>query len=143
MTTESIVFIEAGLTDLSDIRQFIEVNSTEIGSSDDIASELVLAVNEAVTNIIVHGYDTKPGFVSVSIEQDGADIIISLRDKASAFDPNSISSPDTTLPLEMRQPGGMGIHMMRSFVDEMKYHRTEDGVNVLTMVKRDAVEPVK
>ena len=104
MITESIVFIEAGLTDLSEIRQFIEVNSTEIGSSDDIASELVLAVNEAVTNIIVHGYDTKPGFVSVSIEQDVAGIIISLRDKARPFDPNSISSPDTTLPLEMRQP---------------------------------------
>lgn len=143
MTTESIVIIEAGLTDLSDIRQFIEVISTEKGGPDDVASELVLAVNEAVTNIIVHGYDTKTGFVSVSIKQDGADIVISLRDKAKPFDPNSISSPDTTLPLEMRQPGGMGIHMMRSFVDEMKYHRTEDGENVLTMVKRDAVAPVK
>ena len=143
MTTESIAKVAAGLADLSEIRQFVEVKSTEIGCSDDIASELVLAVNEAATNVIVHGYDAEPGFVSVSIEQDVADIIISLRDKASAFDPNSISSPDTTLPLEMRQPGGMGIQMMRSFVDEMKYHITADGVNVLTMVKRDAVGSAK
>jgi serine/threonine-protein kinase RsbW len=140
MTIDSIIFAEASLSDLAEIRQFIEEKSLEIGSSDDIASDLVLAVNEGVTNIIIHGYESRPGFVAVSIERDGADIIISLRDMGASFDPNSISAPDTTIPLEMRKPGGMGIHMMRSLVDEMKYQRTVDGESVLKMVKRRAVE---
>jgi len=143
MTSESIRFSKTALSDLAEIRQFVKKKSLEYGSSGDAVSDLILAVNEAVTNIIIHGYGIKPGLVDVAIELDKVDIIVTLCDHAVPFDPNSVPSPDINIPLEKRRPDGMGVHMMRSFVDEMIYRRSASGANVLMLVQRGVVSASK
>jgi anti-sigma regulatory factor (Ser/Thr protein kinase) len=140
MITESIHHAEARLSDLAEIRRFVKKTSLLMGCTNDAVSEIVLAANEAVTNILIHGYEGKPGCVELVVSRDGANLIVYLRDRSPSFDPNSFPAPDITLPLELRKPGGMGIHMMRNFVDEMIYHADADGVNELALVKRDAVK---
>ncbi|MGB3717389.1 MAG: ATP-binding protein [Candidatus Promineifilaceae bacterium] len=143
MITESVQYAEARLNDLAEIRRFVKNTSLKMGCANDAVSEIVLAANEAVTNILIYGYDRKPGCIEIDMCLEGADLIVYLRDRSPSFDPNSFPPPDITLPLELRKPGGMGIHMMRNFVDEMNYYEVADGVNELALVKRDAVKTMK
>jgi serine/threonine-protein kinase RsbW len=124
--------------DLNDIREFLESAILTLGGHEDAASDLVLAVNEAVTNVLLHGYDDRPGLVTVSVEADGEAIRVRLTDSAPLFDPTTVPTPDITRPLEDRPLGGLGVHMMRRLTDELSYGLTGDGHNELLFVKRGA-----
>lgn len=132
----------AGLGDLAAIRELVETSAVAAGGDPDLVADLVLAVNEAVCNILVHGYQNEPGSVEVIVEQTANDLQVRLRDEAPAFDPTTVSTPDVTRPLEMRAPGGMGVHMMRQFTDELSYGQTAEELNELIMVKHNAIVPV-
>jgi anti-sigma regulatory factor (Ser/Thr protein kinase) len=136
MITKSVQYTKARLSDLAEIRRYVKKTALLMGCANDAVSEIVLAANEAVTNIIIHGYDRKPGCVDITVCREGVDLIVYLRDRSPPFNPNSYPPPDISLPLELRKPGGMGIHMIRNFVDEMNYREEADGVNELALVKR-------
>lgn len=125
-----------GLPDLTEMRRFVESSGAEMGAGEDAIGEMVLAVNEAVTNVLVHGYRSKKGEVDVLIESSGPNLIVRLRDNAPLFDPTTVPSPDITLSLDQRAPGGLGVHMMRQFTDELIYRVTSDGKNELLLIKR-------
>ncbi len=120
--------------DMADIRLFVQHAATELGVNSDAVGELVLAVNEAVINILIHGYQNMPGGVIIELARKGSNLKVRLSDNAPAFDPTLVPSPDLNLPLEQRPAGGMGVHMMRSFVDELSYRLTPEGQNELVMV---------
>jgi serine/threonine-protein kinase RsbW len=139
MKAASFRFPAATLPDLEDMRRFVEQAAAELGASEDAVGELVLAVNEATTNILLHGYRGRAGHVDIVVERAGSDLLIRLHDAAPLFDPTLVPAPDVTLPLEMRAPGGLGVHMMRQFTDELRYRVTETGQNELILVKRDVL----
>ena len=124
------------LDDLATIRLLIEETMIDFGADEDVVGELVLAVNEAVTNIIVHGYKERPGSVRIELERRDEDIVIRLTDQAPPFDPTKMPAVDISIPLDQREYGGMGVHMMREFTDELHYRATPTGENELTFVKR-------
>jgi serine/threonine-protein kinase RsbW len=140
MNTQTFTSSEASLGDLADIRDFVKRASLEMGGIGDAVSEIVLALNEAVTNVLVHGYGGKPGYLNITLMRDAADLILFLRDRATKFDPNSVPAPELFVPLERRRPGGMGVHMMRNFTDEMYYQSDANGLNELKLVKRGAID---
>jgi anti-sigma regulatory factor (Ser/Thr protein kinase) len=139
MNRPSIRFNKGGLDDLAEIREFIEKYAAKFGCSEDSTAELTLAVNEAATNVFEHGYHLQPGYIEVSMEEEGDSMVVRIYDKAGPFDPNSAPPPKTSLPLEVRMPGGMGVHIMKSFTDELEYERTDDGCNVLRLIKHKGV----
>ena len=59
---------------------------------------------------------------------------MTVSDDGVSFNPLAVAPPDMTVPLEQRQPGGLGIHLARSLTDEATYVR-QDGRNVITLVK--------
>jgi serine/threonine-protein kinase RsbW len=61
--------------------------------------------------------------------------VVEVEDDGRPFDPLLVPPPDLTLPLERRPIGGLGIHLIRSLMDEVAYAR-HDGRNVLKMAKR-------
>ena len=124
---------------MADIRLFVEHSATELGANPDVVGELVLAVNEAVINILIHGYKDVPGEVTIELARENSNLESRLFDSAPAFDPTSVPPPDMNPPLEQRPAGGLGVHMMRSFVDELSYRRLPDGQNELIMVIKDAI----
>ncbi len=63
-------------------------------------------------------------------------VMIRLRDLAPVFDPTRVPPPDLSVPLFDRQPGGLGIHLMRQSVDELRHRPRPGGGNELIMVKR-------
>jgi serine/threonine-protein kinase RsbW len=139
MTLAAAHYPAAKLHDLAAIRELVETAAVAAGGDPDAVGELVLAVNEAACNIITHGYQDEPGSVEVIVEQNGRDLLVRLRDEAPPFDPTNVTTPDIQRPLDQRPPGGMGVHMMRQFTDDMVYRQTPDGANELVMVKRDVL----
>jgi serine/threonine-protein kinase RsbW len=93
---------------------------------------LRIALDEIVTNIVTHGGGGRT--IDVSFRRDAAAIEVVIADDGPPFDPLASPDPDVTLPLEARQPGGLGILFVRSLMDEVRYERKTG--NVLTLRKR-------
>lgn len=128
--------IAADLNNLATIRRFVEDAAASRPADPEAIAEMLLAMNEAATNIIVHGYQGQPGIIEVEIAYDEDALVIWLRDQAPTFDPTLAPVPDITLSLEQRPFGGMGIHIMRQLTDELTYRTTPDGRNELILVKK-------
>jgi len=101
-----------------------------------VLHDLNLAVEEAVTNIISHGYsDHREHEILLRIRVESGAVIVELKDDARAFNPLTAPDTDVTTPLDERTAGGLGIHLMRKLMDEIEYQRLEDG-NLLIMKKK-------
>jgi serine/threonine-protein kinase RsbW len=133
--------IDADLKELERMRRFVETQTAALNVDPSAVYDVLLAVNEMVTNIIVHGYRGESGSIEVDIRPDGGDLVARLRDRSPPFDPTLVPAPDTTMPLHLRPPGGMGVHLARRLMDSMAYQVAEHGGNELTLVKRGVVTP--
>jgi len=87
MDTESSLRIAAELKNLSIIRRFVRETTTALGADPDAISDVVLAVDEAATNSIVHGYQGQPGIIEIKVRRMGDSLVVCLRDQATSFDP--------------------------------------------------------
>ena len=136
MTDTHRITRAAHLEALDDFRQFLKEQCAKYpGVTDEILYDLQLAVDEACTNIITHGYaGMDPGSVILDLELNPDQIIISLTDFGHAFEPGNAPIPDVDAPIEEREIGGFGLFFIQQSVDEMKYATSEDG-NTMTLVK--------
>jgi serine/threonine-protein kinase RsbW len=125
--------------DLADIRHFVEATGSQLGLESSVIAALRQAIDEAVSNIVMHGYRGQAGPLRLDIGQKGADLWVLLRDKAPPFDPTQVPPPDLTIPLLLRPPGGLGLHLIRQTMDELHYRTLPEGGNEFTLVKRDVM----
>ena len=100
-----------------------------------ISSTLELAVEEAITNVIAHGFRGQGGGVDVICRATRGIVEVQIEDSAPPFDPLSLPEPDLTADIEDRDIGGLGIFLIRQVMDEIVY-RYENGKNILVLVKR-------
>ncbi|MDW5562819.1 MAG: ATP-binding protein [Methanomassiliicoccus sp.] len=123
---------EASLERLEEVLAFIGPLISEALRSEERMTDLLVAAEEAFTNVAEHAYDG-PGSVEVSVEVEGMAIYLTFRDHGKPFDPLNVPPPNLNEAPEGRVVGGLGIHLMRSLVDDVRYCR-EAGTNVLVMV---------
>lgn len=99
-----------------------------------------LAMEEAVVNVINYAYpEGTTGDIHVEARADDQSLTFVIRDSGKPFDPTAVQEPDTSLSAEERPIGGLGIYLIRSYMDEVSYERTTaspKGENVLTLVKK-------
>jgi anti-sigma regulatory factor (Ser/Thr protein kinase) len=104
--------------------------------SEDVIYRIQLALDEIITNIIKYGFDDDSEHdIGVSIDLIEGDISAVIEDEGRPFNPLEAPEPDLNVPLEERQIGGLGIHLVRNMVDGAEYQRTE-GKNVFTFRKK-------
>jgi serine/threonine-protein kinase RsbW len=127
---------EADSENLSHIRRFVQEKATALGADTEAVGDLLIAANEAAANIVAHGYQGRSGVIDVEVTQKGDYLEVLLRDQAQPFDPTTIPPPDTTVPLEQRPYGGMGMHLIRELLDNVTYRFTPQGENELVLTKR-------
>ncbi len=127
--------VEANVKNLSKIRKFVGQSTSGLGITQDTVDDIVLAVDEAATNIILHGYKEGPGMIEIELRRELDSLFLCLQDQAPSFDPTQVPSPDLTLPLEKRPLGNMGVHLIRHMVDEIIYEIPSGGGNMLILVK--------
>ena len=97
--------------------------------------DVQLAVEEAITNVIVHGYKENTGEIWLTFRATLGLVEVQIEDTAPPFNPLSIPEPDLTGDLENRRIGGLGFFLIRQVMDGIVY-RYEDGKNILVLVKR-------
>ena len=103
-----------------------------------VRRSIQVALDELVYNPIVYGFlkdgnGQGEGRVEVALEGDRVRVVIT--DDGPPFDPLAYATPDTALPVEAREIGGLGIHLVRKMMDDVGYER-RDGRNIVTLVKR-------
>jgi serine/threonine-protein kinase RsbW len=107
-----------------------------IQNSKDIYA-VQLSVDEACTNVIQHAYSNKSGErIVIRCMLSGTDnkFVVHIIDWGKSFDPTSVPKPDTQSSLNERREGGLGLFLMREFMDSIKYTSIQN-VNKLVMVK--------
>src|SRR6266568_22951 len=135
MVVTDALTVPAEVGRLAEVRAFVR-NAARKRVPARLVEDLVCAVDEAVTNVIVHGYRGTPGAVEIEVGGSGDVLEIRIADRARPFDPTTAPEPDLDLPLERRPRGGMGVHLMRAFADELRYGPRRGGGNEVTLVKR-------
>lgn len=129
--------VPATLDALAQVSSFLEIVLEEAGVDMLDAARIQLAVEEAIINVVNHGYGGKDGEICITSDTDHGRVMITITDTGPAFDPTTIPPPDITAELEDRTIGGLGVHLIRSVMDEVIYTRDDDK-NRLTMIKRYA-----
>ncbi len=123
---------------LPTIRTFTERCCHECGLDDEQTFWVLLAVEEAITNIIEHAYAGKGGELDMRCWRADGDFYVLLHDRGRPFRPEAIQTPDLSMGLEDRHVGGLGLYFMRRLMDEVQFTFDDEG-NHLLMVKRHAV----
>lgn len=105
--------------------------------SDDMKFQINLVLDELVSNIISHGHSDGAGVrtIDIRMERGESDVTLILQDDGAPFDPTLAEPPDTGAPLEDRAVGGLGLHFVRSFMDNVAYQYS-DGRNQLILTRR-------
>ncbi|MBN2189981.1 MAG: ATP-binding protein [Candidatus Aureabacteria bacterium] len=112
-------------------------------SQEDIA-KIELAVDEACTNVIQYAYTSeekisfkggKDEAIEIRVNINPKRIIINISDKGKEFDFGSYKLPDITAHFKEMQIHGLGLYIIKNFMDEVSYERSPDGVNTLKLVK--------
>jgi serine/threonine-protein kinase RsbW len=122
---------------LPDVRARLRRWAADEGWSERQVGEIVLALDEAVTNVIRHAYNSEPQHrILVYAEpivdpEHGAGCEIRVRDFGRQVDPGQICGRD----LDDVRPGGLGVHIIRAMNSVVEYQRAEGGGMLLVMRK--------
>ena len=123
------------ISEITRLNAFVKSSAQTIGIEATLANKIKLAVEEAVTNIIDYAYpDRVEGTVTIAIEADANAVRFVITDTGAEFDPTSVSNADTTLGIDDRPIGGLGVFLVRNLMDSINYERI-DGKNVLRLEK--------
>jgi len=137
MSAPATVVHPGTLENLPRFLGFIDDVCDRINADEGTKYALRLAVEEVCTNLIVHGYKNQPaGPIQVVAVDDCDRVTLVIQDRSPPFDPKNAPVPDLTSDAEHRKVGGLGWHLVKKMVDEIRYVPDTPSGNVLTLVKR-------
>ena len=120
------------------IRRFIAGIAANMGFSDEDVYQTELAVDEASANVVKHAYVQNEGDeeqIIVTVRRKSDRIVITIADRGKGFDPNQIEAPDMDRYLREMRKGGLGVHLIKTIMDEVDF-RMQPGVrNEVKMTK--------
>jgi len=129
--------VAAQLDNLGRVRDFVRESLGSHGLSEDAAGDLLLAVDEAVSNVVMHGDCGDGTVIEVAVTSGQDSVAVCIQDNAAQYDPTGTAAPAADVsPLDREQAGGFGVELIRRLVDHLDYRVTEEGRNELTLVKR-------
>ena len=111
---------------------WVEERCREAGVPGELIFKFVLAIEEAATNIVSYAFTGMPAphRLRVRLDIDGERCVAELTDNGHPFDPSAAPPPDLAGSIDERDPGGLGIHLLRQMADRVEYRR-EGGENRL------------
>lgn len=116
--------------------RFVAEAASAAGLDESESNHCQLAVDEACTNIIEHGYGGENrGEIRLTCDPAPGELTITIHDTARPFDPAGVPMPDLTAPLDEMRIGGLGLFFMRQVMDAVEFDHQADG-NTLTLIKR-------
>lgn len=119
---ERKLVVQSRTENLSRIRDFVYSAATEIGFPEEVKENIIVAVDEACTNIIKHAYKFLPdGEIIVTLKFSKNNFNIEILDYGTSFSPESVPDPDLQEYFRQKKVGGLGMFLMKKLMDEVKY----------------------
>ena len=114
--------VKSKTENLSLIRDFVSQSAFNAGVATDVVENIILAVDEACTNIIKHAYKSSPdGELIVKTKSTSTRFIIIITDFGNTFEPDAIPEPDLQKYYRQKRVGGLGMYLMKTLMDDVKY----------------------
>ncbi len=133
---EKKLVINSRTENLSLIREFVQASALAAGMPSKSINDMMLAVDEACTNIIKHAYKSYPdGEIILTIKIFPEKIIIKIKDYGNAFHPEIIPEPDIQEYYRQKRVGGLGMYLMKTLMDEVKYISIPGKYNQVMLIK--------
>ena len=125
-TPPSTIKLPASLDRLQDVMAFVETSAEAAGVLPAKRSGLCLAVEEAFVNICTYAFKDCQGQVELACFPGADAFVLEIMDTGQKFNQLSVPEPDLSVPLEQRQIGGLGVHLIRNFTDHADWRREND-----------------
>lgn len=136
MEAKLAVAIDANLEALADLQRQLAQFGEQQGWAPDLAYQVELVVEELCVNIVSYGTDDGSHRIEVRMGCTPSLLTIDIIDDGIAFDPfTEAPPPDLDSEVEDRPIGGLGVHFVKTMMDEVEYRR-EGGRNHVTLRKR-------
>lgn len=129
------IIVPAQINYLPVLRNFISRIASKYRLSKSEVNALTISIDEACTNIIKHGYrNIQPGSITMNVHIKNNSLEVELIDHGISFDPNQVSDPNISQYIQNGKKGGLGIFIMKKFLDDIQYMSSEK-VNILRLIK--------
>jgi serine/threonine-protein kinase RsbW len=122
---QSRLIVRADSAAMRQVDGFVAAFVKEQGIAADDAARILILFEELLTNLVKYGYPDRaePGRAEIALALDGSRLEIEFIDDGCAFDPLAVPLPNLDEPLEERPVGGLGLHLLRSLADGIRYER--------------------
>ena len=129
------ITLEAVVANIRILTAWIDEQLERLSCPLKARMQIDVAIDEIFTNIASYAYSRGSGDVTVRFSLEDRVVSVALIDSGIPFNPLAHPDPDVSLSAAERQPGGLGIFLVRKTMDDVQY-RYEDGRNILTIRKK-------
>jgi serine/threonine-protein kinase RsbW len=129
--------VGCSIDNLKGVRDFIRGALKDHSVSDLQISEMVLALDEMCSNLMIHAHHCNPDELfelHIRVEKDNP-IIFEIIDDGNTFDINQFSEPELGNLVHEKRKGGLGIRLVKSIMDKIEYQQTS-GKNICRLIKK-------
>ncbi|MCX7702558.1 MAG: ATP-binding protein [Planctomycetota bacterium] len=141
MKERKVELVVSNMTEnLATVRKFVMDTLADAGVSEKVVRKIILAVDEAVTNIIRHAYEefskgTRTIDIKLCTYPARKCVEVTLHDSGKEFNPDEVKTPNMDEHIRLRKKYGLGIFLIRKVMDEVNYMFRTGEENILRMVK--------
>lgn len=130
------ILFSSSTKNLALVRNFIEAQAITFGFDEGTISQIILSVDEACTNIIKHAHKYNENEkIEIEIQTEDEQFKIILKYKGKGFDPNDINNPDMKEYFNKYKVGGLGVPIMKKFMNKIEFDHKNSDYNYLTLIK--------
>lgn len=129
----AVIRLPARIENLPDFIGPVLALATAAHLDEERKNDLELVLEETLVNIFNYAYPDQPGQVELTCRIEGDRLTVRIVDEGVPFSPLETTVPDLSADIEERQVGGLGVHLMKSLMDEVRYLR-EKSRNQLELV---------
>lgn len=128
--------IEATIENIPTVTAWVDEQLEALDCPMKAQMQIDIAIDELFSNIARYAYnpETGPATVRVEVLEEPLAVVITFIDKGIPYDPLKQEDPNTKLPIEEREEGGLGIYMVKKTMDDIAYEYV-DGQNILKIKK--------
>jgi serine/threonine-protein kinase RsbW len=122
MTDTRYLTLPARFENIPTIALFVAEAARAAGMSEAEVFHCQMAADEACTNIVEHAYgDEKAGVIEITVTVRPGRLTVQIVDYGEGFDPSDVPTPSFSGHVESLQPGGIGLHLMRQLMDDVRF----------------------
>ena len=136
MKNKGEIIVKSSTKNLAVIRDYLEEILYKDGIGQSIRNQIILAVDEACTNIIKHTYKYDEKYdIKINFEILPKKFTVNIEYAGIPFNPNDVEAPNMKEYFAKYKVGGLGIPLIKTFMNKIEYSRIHPNINSLTLIK--------